>query len=233
MYVHRVEAGEHFAKPFGTNSNHKGKSDSRVIRVASSNPVPELEHVGRVDPKLLHLLGVCRDGNEMFGHRLLAPQGLDAPLAGRASIRQSLQCRESLGGDDEERLRRVQISGSFHKLVAIDVGNEAHGQTTITEVPQCIVSHGWTQVGAANTDVNDIAHALAGIPSPGAAPHAVREVCHLIQHCVYLGYHVLAIDEDRFLLWAAQSLMVDRAILSNVHIISQESTHDILSQSAS
>src|SRR5216683_4286854 len=166
----------------------------------------------------------------MFGHRLLAPQGLDAPLAGRASIRQSLQCRESLGGDDEERLRRVQISGSFHKLVAIDVGNEAHGQTTITEVPHCIVSYGWTQVGAANTDVNDIAHALAGIPSPGAAPHAVREVCHLIQHCVYLGYHVLTIDEDCFLLWGAQSHMEDRAILRNVNLVPQKHSLDAFAQ---
>ncbi len=38
-----------------------------VHRVAPADPVPEAEHVGRVDAELRHLLGVGGDGDEVLG----------------------------------------------------------------------------------------------------------------------------------------------------------------------
>ncbi len=132
----------------------------------------------------------------MLCHRLFAAQGPHTPFAGRARIGQGLKRRECLGRNDEERLSRVKVACCFHELVAVNVGDEAHGQAAITEVLQRIVGHGGTEIRAANPYINDIAHTLAGVPRPRTAANPVREVSHLIKHSMDHRHHVLAINND-------------------------------------
>src|SRR6266446_7158513 len=63
MLVHGVESGEHLVELFRAKSDHQGQAYGGVIGVATTDPVPELEHVGGVDTEFRHLLGIRRDGN--------------------------------------------------------------------------------------------------------------------------------------------------------------------------
>src|SRR5450755_205671 len=46
VLVHLVEAVEHGAEVFGSDRQHGRKADGRIHRVASADPIPELEHIG-------------------------------------------------------------------------------------------------------------------------------------------------------------------------------------------
>ena len=78
VLVHRVEAGEHRAEVLRADGDHRREADRRVHRVAPADPVPEDEHVGRVDAELRHFLGVGRDRDEVPRHRLLVAQSCAA-----------------------------------------------------------------------------------------------------------------------------------------------------------
>src|SRR5437870_1794454 len=139
MLVHSVEASQHLTELIGTKSDHQGKPDSRVIGVATTNPVPKLEHVGGINPELLHLPSISRDSNKMLRYCLLTAQRPDTPLAGRLCVGQRLNSRKGLGRDDKERLCRVEIVSDLHEFVPIDIGDEPHSQVTIAVVFQRII----------------------------------------------------------------------------------------------
>ena len=83
VLVHGAEAGEHGAKVFGANGDHGRKTDGRVHRVAAADPVPEPEHVRRVDAELRHFFGVGRDGDEVPGYGLFVAAAISAPTRAR------------------------------------------------------------------------------------------------------------------------------------------------------
>ena len=68
MFVHLVEAIEHRAEIIRPDGEHRRKADGRVHRVTSADPIPEPEHVGRIDAERGHLFGIGRDGDEMLRH---------------------------------------------------------------------------------------------------------------------------------------------------------------------
>ena len=72
VLVHLVKSGEQFFEALRTDRDHRGESDGGVHRIASSNPVPEFEHVGGVDSKLADSLCVGRDRHEVLGHSGIA-----------------------------------------------------------------------------------------------------------------------------------------------------------------
>ena len=75
VLVHLVEAVEHGAEMLRADGQHGRQADGRVHGVAPADPVPELEHVGGIDPELRHFRGVRRDGDKMPGDGLVvAPQ---------------------------------------------------------------------------------------------------------------------------------------------------------------
>ena len=74
MFVHLVEAGQHVAELFGADGEHRRKADGGIHRIAAADPVPEAEHVGRVDAELLDFLGVGGDGDEVLGDGLFVAQ---------------------------------------------------------------------------------------------------------------------------------------------------------------
>ena len=222
VLVHRVEAGEHRAELPGADRDHRREADGRVHRVATADPVPELEHVRGVDAELVHLLGVRRDGDEVLGDRRLVPQGAQAPGARRAGVGHRLEGREGLRRDDEQRLRRVEVAGGLGEVGAVDVGDEPEGQAPVAVEPEGLVGHHRAEVRAADADVDDVADALAGMTRPRAPSHPVGELGHPVEHGVNGRHHVLAVDEDRLPLRGAKSHVQDGALLGDVDLLPPE-----------
>ena len=69
MLIHLMEAVEHVAKVVRPDGDHRRQTYGRIHRVAAADPIPELEHVRRVDAEFRNLLGVGRDSDEMLGNR--------------------------------------------------------------------------------------------------------------------------------------------------------------------
>ena len=107
-----------------------------------------------------------------------------------------LQRREGLRGDDEKRLGWVEIADRFRKVGAIHVGNEPEGHVPIAVMLERLVRHHRTEIGSTDTDVNDVANALAGMTFPGAAPDTIAEIRHLVEHSVDGGHDVFTVYHD-------------------------------------
>ena len=63
-------------------------------------------------------------------------------------------------------------------------------------MPQRLIGHNRPKVGATNADVHNVSNASPRVALPCTAPHLVSKVRHLIEHSVYQGNHVFAIDDD-------------------------------------
>ena len=141
-----------------------------------------------------------------------------------------LQRREGLGGDDEQRLRGIEIAHRLGEIRAIDIGDEAERHVALAVVPERLVGHDGTEVRAADADIDHIADALARMALPGAAAHAISEIRHPVQHGMDLGHHILAVDEDRGAARRAQGHMQHGALLRDVDLVAAEHGVDALAQ---
>ena len=213
------------------NGQHRREADRRVHGVAPADPVPELEHVGRIDAELRHFRRVRRDRDKMLGDgRFVAPETREQPVARRVGVGHRLQRREGFRRDDEQGLRRVEVTDGFREVGAIDVRHEAERHGAVAVMLERLVGHHRPEVGAADADVDDVANALAGVALPGAAAHAVAEVRHLVEHGVHLGHHVLAVDDDGGAARRAQGHVQDRAIFRDVDLLTPEHGVDARAQ---
>ena len=136
VLVHGVEAGEQLAEPLRADGDHRRQADRRVHRIAPADPVPEAEHVGRVDAERRHLLRVRRNRDEVPRDcRLVAAEAAQEPCSGGACVGHRLESGEGLRRDDEQRLGGVEVAGRLGEVGAVDVGHEAHGQLARGVVP--------------------------------------------------------------------------------------------------
>ncbi len=70
MLVHLVEAVQHGSEIIRADGQHRRKADRRIHRVAPADPIPESEHVGRIDAELGHFRRIRRNGDKVLGDRL-------------------------------------------------------------------------------------------------------------------------------------------------------------------
>jgi hypothetical protein len=155
---------------------------------------------------------------------------LSNQLRGALGIGHGLQRGEGLGGDDEQRLAGVEVAGRFHEVGAVDVGNEPEGHVPLAVMPERFVGHDRPEVGAADANVDDVADALAGVALPPAAPDAVAEVGHLVEHGMHLGDNVLAVHEDGGVFRRAQGHVQNGAVLREVDLVPAEHRVNALAQ---
>src|ERR1700737_1392015 len=120
----------------------------------------------------------------------------------------------------------------FREISAIDVRDESKSQGTLAVMLKRLVGHHRPEVGASEADVDDVTNALTSMARPCAAPDAVGEVSHLIEHSVDLRHHVLAVYDDRCLSRCAQSNVQDGSVFRNVDLIAPEHGVDPGSQAA-
>ena len=147
------------------------------------------------------------------------PRPAKQPRACAMRVCHRLQGSEGLGGDDEQRFRRIQIARRLDEISSVDVGHEPERHGPIAVVLERLIGHYRAEVGAADTDIHHVADALPGVALPLAAANALGKIGHLVQHGMNLRHDVLAIDEDHRSPRRAQRYVQHRAILRDIHLL--------------
>ena len=120
----------------------------------------------------------------------------------------------------------------FREISAIDVRDETERQGALAVMLKRLVGHYRPEVGAPDTDIDDVANALTGMALPFAAPNPFGKVSHFVEHSVDLGHHVLAVHDDRRLSRRPQSDVQDGSIFRDVDLLAPEHGVDPGSQVA-
>ncbi len=215
-----MEPGKELAEVVGADGEHERQADRRVDRVASADPVPEAEHVVRVDAERADLLLVGRDGHEVLPHgRLVAAETGQQPLPGRARVGQGLEGRERLRRDDEQRLGGVEVDGRLAKVGAVDVRDEPEAHRPVAVVRQRLGGHRGPQVRPADPDVDDVPQPLPGMTEALAVAHGGGECGHAVEGLVDLADHVDAVDDQPVIARHAQGDVQHRAVLGDVDVL--------------
>ncbi len=110
------------------DSQRNGQSDCRPEGITPADPIPEAEHVLRIDTERDDpgFIGGHRD--EVVGDRRLAAQGLHQPGPGAVGVRHGLHGREGLGGNHEQGGRGIEGPYRLGKVGTIHIGDEMHPQ---------------------------------------------------------------------------------------------------------
>ena len=222
VLVDRMEAGQHPAEALGPDRDHRREADRGVHRVAAADPVPEAEHVRRVDAELGYLVRVRRHRDEVFRHRRFVSELRKRPLARGRRVPDRLQRRERLRRDDEQRLLRIEVARRLDDVGAVDVGDEAERQVALRVVAEGLVRHDRAEVRAADADVDHVADPLAGVSRPLPAADAVGERRHAVEDLVHLRDDVLAVHLDVRPLRRAERDMQHGAVLRDVDVLAGE-----------
>src|SRR5580704_4783834 len=154
VFVHLVETTEHCIKIVRPDGNHGREANGRGHRVASTHPVPELEHVGSIDTELPYFRGIGRDRDKVLRDRLfVASESGERPGPGCLGVGHRLQRGDGFRRDDEECLRWIAVSNGLREVGAVDIRYKTKCHASICVVLQRLVGHYWAQVGAADADV--------------------------------------------------------------------------------
>ena len=133
-----------------------------------------------------------------------------------------LECGEGFGGDDEQRLIRIQIDDGFGEIRSVDVRNKAECHGAVAVIAQRFIRHDRAKVGTADADVHHVADTFDGMDFPLARAHAVTERRHLVQHLMHGRNDVFAVDENRRCLRRPQSRMQHGPLLRDVDLFAAE-----------
>ena len=165
-----------------------GKPDGRPQGIPAAHPVPEHEHVGRIDAEFGHGLGVGGKGHEMLGHGLVVLGVGQKPRPGRMGVGHGFQGGERLGGDDEKRRFRVDPLEGLGQMGAVHVGDEMGRDARHGVVRQGEAHHLRPEVRAADADIDHISNFFARVAGPLAGVDATAKPAHLAEHPVDLGH---------------------------------------------
>ena len=193
------------------------QTDRRPQGIAPADPVPEAEHVLRVDAELGHPAGIGGHRHEVARNVLLLTAVVEEPGARAGGVAQGLLGGEGLGHHDEQRRLRIDPVQHVGQRCAVHVGHEVHRQALVANRAQRFADHLRPEVGAADADVHDVGDRLAAVALPAAAAHPVGEAAHLVEHVAHPRHHVLAADQDGLVAACAQRPVQHRAVLGDVH----------------
>ena len=223
VLVHLVEAVEHRPEIVGADGDHRGQADRRVHRVPPAHPVPETEHVGRVDAERSHSPGVGRDGDEVLRHGLgVAAERREQPLARALCVGHRFERREGLRRHDEERLCRIEVTRGLDEVEAVDVRDEPERQRSVAVVTERLVSHHGPEVRAADADVDHVPDSSVRVARPRPAAHAVGKAGHLVEHAVHVWNDVLPVHQNRGAARRAKRNVKDGPVLGDVDPVATE-----------
>ena len=166
----------------------------------------------------------------MLRDRALVAQLAQAPLPRRLRVAHRLERRERLRGDDEQRLGRVEVARRLGEVRGIDVRDEAERERAIGVVAQGLRRHHRAEIRAADSEIHDVADALARVTPPGSAAHALRERAHAIEHGVDLRDDVLPVQQEPLLARRPQRDVQDGAPLRGVDLLAAEHRVDARAQ---
>ena len=229
MLIHFVGALVELHVVFEADAEADGETDCRPQRIAAANPVPEFEHVCRVDTEFGNSFGVGGESDEVLRDGLLVTvESLEDGGLGRFGVGHGLEGRERLGSDDEERLFDVHLLERLGHVGAVDVRNEVDfrrglaGNRLVGIRLQSFGDHHRTEVGTADTDVHHVLDGLAGVALPLAAADEVGKVFHVLENRTDFRHHVLAVDADRIVALVAECSVEHSALFGGVNLFASE-----------
>src|ERR1700729_1465895 len=109
-------------------------------------------------------------------------QSGERPIASRVRICHRLQGSEGLRRNKEKRLLRIQVSHRFGKVGSINVGDKSKSNISLTVILERLIRHHRSKIRTADSDVDDIANSLTGVPLPRTAANAICKSGHLVEH---------------------------------------------------
>jgi hypothetical protein len=168
----------------------------------------------------------------MLRHCFLIGERAQYPRASGACVGQRLQRSERLGAHHKEGFGGLEVAHRLDEIGAVNVGDETHHQVALAIVTQRLVGHHRAEVGTADTDVDHVADALAGMAGPGPAAHAFGERRHAIEHRVHFRHDVPAFDEDALARRCPQRDMQHCALLGDVDPVAAKHRLDPLGETA-
>ena len=162
----------------------------------------------------------CSDPSIAPGRREPRPE----PVAREAGVGERLEGGEGLRGDDEQRRLGVEVGGLLREVGRVDVRDEPRLDAGVRVGLERLVDHHGAEVRAADADVDDVRHPLAGHARPLAAAHALGERGHPLEHGLHVGVDILPVDDERGLRAgrSAQRGVQDGAILGRVDVLARE-----------
>ena len=229
MLIHFVCALVELHVVFEADAEADGKTDCRPQRIAAANPVPEFEHVCRVDTEFGNGFGVGGESNEVLcDSGLVTVESLEDGGLCSFGVRHGFKSRERLGSNDEERFFDVHLLEGFGHVGAVDVRNEVDFRRVFASSRlvgirlQGFGHHHRTEVGTADTDVHHVLDGLAGVALPLAGTHELGEFFHVLEHGANFGHHVLAIDADRIVTLVAECGVEHGALFGGVNLFASK-----------
>ena len=228
--------GEQLAEHVRPERDRERQPDRGVDRVSAADPVPESERVDRVDAEGGDLVERSGDGDEVVGDSIRLRAASDPsiapadsrprpqPVAREARVGQRLEGREGLRRDDEERRLGIEVGRRLRQVGRIDVGDEARLDPGIRIRLKGLVDHDGPEVGAADPDVDDVRHLLAGHALPVTRAHPLGEGGHALEHRLHVGIDVLSVDDERrrSARRTPQRRVEDGAVLGRVDVVARE-----------
>ncbi len=110
----------------------------------------------------------------------------------------------------------------LHEVRGVDIRDEAERQVAPRVVPERLVGHDRPEVGASDSDVDDVADRPARVARPRARADALGERDHAVEHLVHAGNHVLAVHDERCPFRHAQRDVQDGPVLGRVDPVAAE-----------
>jgi len=95
-------------------------------------------------------------------------------------------------------------------------------------MPQRLVRHNRSEIGTADSYIDDVPDSLARIALPSAAAHPFTKIRHPVEDGANLWHDVLAVDDDRCTGRRAQGGVQDCAVFSDIDLASREHGRDPL-----
>jgi len=230
VLVHLERARQERLEVVHTQVERDGEAHRRPQRIAPADPVPELEHVGRIDAEPGHFLRVGRHGDEVLRDGSFISCRGQEPVPRRVRVCHRFLGRERLGRHQEQHSLRINELERLGQVGAVHVGYEVDAQAGLAVRLQRLAHHLRPQVGPADADVDDVGDGLARVALPLARPHGLAEDAHLRQDRVDFRHDVFSVHQDRSVRPVTQRDVQDGPVLRVVVLLAGEHGLDLLRQ---
>ena len=160
VLVHLEAAGQQLLEVIHADHARDRQADRAPQRVATADPIPELEHVRGVDAERGDRLRVRRQRDEVLRDRLVVFQLLEQPRARGLRVRDRLLRRERLRRDDEQRGLGIEVSHGLGEVRRVDVRDEVRAEVLLPVRAQRLGHHHRAEIRAADADVDDVGDRL-------------------------------------------------------------------------
>ena len=160
VLVHRVARRQQLLEVVHADRAPRWAARWPPERVAAADPVPEAEHVGRVDAELLHLGSSVDSATKCLAHGCLSFR----PSRNQSRAECALVSVSCVVNVLEAMMKSVVSGSSFlsglDDVRAVDVGDEVRAQPRLPVGLKRLGGHDGAEVGAADADVHDVGDRL-------------------------------------------------------------------------